>query len=73
MEAKKNAQNYLEKLLNSKDDQRLESHERHIKEMDNLREKHTKEIERARESLADLYEKKIEYLSETKDEYDMRL
>ena len=41
--------------------------------MDNLWEKHSKEIELARNSLADLYEKKIEYLSETKDEYDMRL
>lgn len=60
-------------MLNSKDDQRLQQHERHIKEMDSLREKHAKEIELAWNSLADLYEKKIEYLSETKDEYDMRL
>ena len=60
-------------MLNSKDDQRLQQHERHIKEMDSLREKNAKEIELARNSLADLYEKKIEYLSETKDEYDMRL
>ena len=40
MEAKKNAQHYLEKLLNTKDDQRIEAHEWHIKEIDNLREKH---------------------------------
>jgi len=73
MDAKKNAQSYLEKLLNSKDDHRIESHERHVKEMDYLREKHSKEIEMMRNSLADMYEQKISYLSETKDEFDSRL
>lgn len=40
MEAKKNAQYYLEKLLNTKDDEWIQMHERHIKDIDNLREKH---------------------------------
>jgi hypothetical protein len=73
MDAKKNAQTYLEKLLNSKDDHWIESHERHLKEIDNLREKYQKDLEIAWSSLGDLYEKKIEYLSETKDEFDSRL
>lgn len=71
MEAKKNAQNYLEKLLNTKDDERINMHERHIKEIDNLREKHQKEIQLAKDSLADLYEKKVQHLTETKDEYEL--
>ena len=40
MEAKWNAQHYLEKLLNTKDDERIQMHERHIKDIDNLWEKH---------------------------------
>ena len=73
MDAKKNAQNYLEKLLNLKDDHREEVHERHYKEIDALREKQEKDIEMAKQSLTDLYERKIEYLSDSKEESDSRL
>lgn len=73
MQAKKNAESYLERLLNAKDDDRIESYERHTKEIENIREKHQKDLEAARNSLAELYEKKIEFLSEGKEESDGRL
>jgi len=47
MEAKRNAQHYLEKLLNTKDDEWLQMHDRHIKDIDNLWEKHQKDIQLA--------------------------
>ncbi len=68
MEAKKQAQTYLEKLLNLKDQERTEVYDRHAREVDSLREKSNKDIELAKQALTDLYEKKVEYLSEAKDE-----
>lgn len=72
-DAKKNAQQYLERLLNQKDEVRTDTHERHIKEVDGIREKHNRDMEIAKRSLADLYEKKIEYLAEVKEESDGKL
>ena len=44
LDAKKRAESYLERLLNQKDEQRFNVNDRHIKEIDNLREKHEKDI-----------------------------
>ena len=48
-------------------------YDRHAREIDSLREKAAKDIELAKEGLSDLYEKKIEYLTEAKDESQSRL
>ncbi len=73
MEAKNQVKSYLERLLNTKDEQSHENHLRHIKEVDDLREKHQKDVDLAKNSLADLYEKKVEYLQDAKDESEGKL
>ena len=68
MDAKKQAQNYLEKLLALKDEDRTQIHDKHAREIEYLRQKHAQDLEQAKASLSDLHEQKVEYLSEAKEE-----
>jgi hypothetical protein len=52
--------------------ERTKVHERHAREIDSMREKHAKDIELTKQGLAEVYEKKIEYLTEAKDEAQSR-
>lgn len=73
MDAKKNAQNYLERLLNSTGDYGSSAHKKHLEELNLLKQAHEKELIIHKENLSEVYEKKIEYLREAKEESDIRL
>ena len=73
LEAKKNAQSYLERLLNNAGDYGSAAQKKHLEEINQLKVIHEKELQMHKENLCEVYEKKIEYLKEAKDESDMRL
>lgn len=73
MEAKKNAQNYLERLLNNTSGFGTDAHKKHLAELEAVKTAHEKQLQMHRENLSDVYEKKIEYLKETKEESEMKL
>lgn len=72
-EAKKNAQSYLERLLNSQGEFGSASQKKHLEELNQMKQTHERELILHKENLSEVYEKKIEYLGEAKDESDMRL
>lgn len=72
-EAQKNAQNYLEKLLNNNGEFGSAASRKHLEELSRIKETHEKELQMHKENLTEVYEKKIEYLREAKEESDMRL
>lgn len=73
LEAKKNAQNYLERLLNNNTENGNGAYKKHLAELTQLKEAHEKQLQLHRENLSEVFERKIEYLKEAKDESDMRL
>lgn len=73
MDAKKNAQSYLERLLNNSGDVGSASNRKHLEELCRMKDTHEKELQMHKVNLSEVYEKKIEYLREAKDESDMRL
>ncbi|CAI2385600.1 unnamed protein product [Moneuplotes crassus] len=72
-EAKKNAQNYLERLLNSQGEFGSDAQKKHLEELNNIKLAYERDLRLHKENLSEVYEKKIEYLQEAKEESDMRL
>jgi progesterone-induced-blocking factor 1 len=73
LDAKKNAQNYLERLLNNAGDYGSAAQKKHMEELNQLKLIHEKELQLHKDNLCEVYEKKIEYLREAKEESEMRL
>lgn len=73
LDAKKNAQNYLERLLNNAGDYGSAAQKKHLEELNQIKQAHEKELQMHKENLSEVYEKKIEYLREAKEEAEIRL
>jgi len=73
IDAKKQAHTYMERVLNTNDDVKNRFEDKYGKEVTDLKERHAKELDLAKRNLQEIYEKRIEYLKESKEESDRRL
>jgi len=73
MDLKKQAQKYMDKVLNTNDEVKNKFEGQYQKEMQDLKERHQKELELAKNNLVEVYEKKVEYLHERKDDGERRV
>ena len=73
LDAKKSAQSYLERLLNNAGDYGSAAQKKHTEELNQLKLIHEKDLQMHKDNLCEVYEKKIEYLREAKEESEMRL
>ena len=73
VEAKNAAQNYLTKLLDSRNDKTLSFEEKLTKELNELRDRHAKETSEVRKQLTEIHEKKVDYLREARESAENRL
>ena len=72
-ETKTKANGYLEKLLNTKDDFSTKYERRYLDELEEIKQRHQREVDTAKTTLSDIYEKRIMYLQEAKEEADFKL
>lgn len=58
----------MDRVLSANDEVKSKFDTQFTKEIDDLKDRQTKELSLAKSNLTDLYERKIEYLTERKDE-----
>lgn len=63
----------MERVLNTNDDVKSKFEVQYTKEIQDLKDRHAKELEMAKGHLTDIYEKRIDYLKERKDESERRV
>ena len=68
LEAKKQAEKYMDRVLSANDEVKGKFDMQYTKEIDDLKDRQAKELALAKQNLTDLYERKVEYLTERKDE-----
>jgi|LauGreDrversion4_2_1035121.scaffolds.fasta_scaffold178768_2 progesterone-induced-blocking factor 1 len=68
LDAKKQAEKYMDRVLSANDEVKSKFDTQFTKEIDDLKDRQTKELSLAKQNLTDLYERKVEYLTERKDE-----
>lgn len=73
LEAKNQAQTYLNKLLDSKNEHSVSFEDKFRKEISELRERHHKELEQIKQNLNEVHERRAEYLTEAKDTAERKL
>ena len=73
VDAKNSAQNYLNKLLEAKQDKTGSFEEKLQKEVEELRERHSKQLEELKANLNEVHERRIEYLKEAKEEAENKM
>jgi len=73
LEAKKQAEKYMDRVLSANDDVKSKFDQQYSREMQELKDRQTKELGEAKQNLVDLYERKVEYLTERKDEQERRI
>ena len=73
LESKKAAQKYMERVLNTNDDVKSKFEQHYSKEIDDLKSRHAKELELSKQNLIDIYEKRLDYMKERKDENERRV
>ena len=73
LEAKKQAEKYMERVLNANDDVKSKFDLQYTKEIEELKNRQAKELASAKQNLVDVYERKVEYLTERKDEQERRI
>eukprot|EP00358_Blepharisma_japonicum_P001834 CAMPEP_0202953056 /NCGR_PEP_ID=MMETSP1395-20130829/43071_1 /ASSEMBLY_ACC=CAM_ASM_000871 /TAXON_ID=5961 /ORGANISM="Blepharisma japonicum, Strain Stock R1072" /LENGTH=404 /DNA_ID=CAMNT_0049665351 /DNA_START=765 /DNA_END=1975 /DNA_ORIENTATION=+ len=73
VEAKNAAQNYLNRLLDAKNEKSSDFEERFRKELHNMRDRHEKEVEDLKTNLNEVHTKRVEYLKESKEEAELKL
>ena len=64
---------YVDKLLNMKDDVRTRYETKYLEQLNDLKEGHKKDLESAKATLTEIYEKRIQSLSQEKGDADMKL
>jgi len=72
-ELKRKNNQYIDKMLNSNDSAISKYEEKYMQQLDELKDKHRKEIEVTKSSITEIYEKRIQYLTECKDENDIKV
>jgi hypothetical protein len=68
LDAKKQAEKYMDRVLSANDDVKSKFDLQYTKEIQELKDRQTKELTLAKQNLTDLYERKVEYLTDRKDE-----
>ena len=63
----------MERVLNTNDDVKSKFDQQYSKEIDEIKSRHQKELELMKQNLTEVYEKRIDYLKETKDYSERRL
>lgn len=73
LDAKKQAEKYMDRVLSANDDVKTKFDTQFTKEIEDLKDRQAKELSLAKQNLTDLYERKVEYLTERKDEQERRI
>ncbi len=73
MDAKKQAQKYMDRVLNTNDEVKNKFETQYQREITDLKERHQREVETSKQNMVEVYEKKIEYLTERRDEAERRI
>ena len=69
-EAKRQASRYMDRVLAANDEVKGKFETQYEKEMTEMKERHQREMEMAKNNLVEIYEKRVEYLRERKDELE---
>ena len=72
LESKKQAEKYMDRVLNTNDDLKLKFDQQYTNEMQDLKERYTKDLEMVKQNLIDVYETKTSHLIDRRDELDRR-
>eukprot|EP01022_Parablepharisma_sp_SALTPOND_P019957 TRINITY_DN3510_c0_g1_i1.p1 TRINITY_DN3510_c0_g1~~TRINITY_DN3510_c0_g1_i1.p1 ORF type:complete len:658 (+),score=141.48 TRINITY_DN3510_c0_g1_i1:3475-5448(+) len=72
-ESKKKISEYVDKLLNTKDDVVSKYESKYMEQLNDLKERHKRELESTKGTITEIYEKRIQYLTEAKDEAELKL
>jgi len=72
LESKKQAEKYMDKVLNTNDDIKSKFDQKYSTEVQNLKDRYTKDLELMKQNLIDVYETKTEHLTERKNELEYR-
>ena len=73
LDAKKQAEKYMDRVLSANDDVKSKFETQYTREMEELKDRQTKELQHMKQNLTDLYERKVDYLTERKDEQERRI
>jgi transposase len=63
----------MDRVLSANDEVKGKFDLQYSKEIDDLKDRQAKELALAKQNLTDLYERKVEYLTERKDEQERRI
>lgn len=63
----------MDRVLNTNDEVKSKFEIQYNREIQEIKERHAKELELAKSNLIEIYEKKIDYLRERKDECERRI
>lgn len=73
LESKNQAQNYLNRLLDSKNEHSVSFEDKFRKEINELRERHHKELESIKQNLNEVHDRRSEYMTEAKEAAERKL
>lgn len=73
LDAKKQAEKYMDRVLSANDEVKSKFDLQYTKEIEDLKDRQTKELAHMKQNLTDLYERKVDYLTERKDEQERRI
>lgn len=73
LESKKQAEKYMDRVLNTNDDLKLKFDQQYTNEMQDLKERYTKDLEMVKQNLIDVYETKTSHLIDRRDELERRV
>ena len=72
LEAKKQAEKYMDRVLNANDDIKSKFDVKYTEEVNDLKSRYTKDLEMMKSNLTEVYETKTEHLIERRDELEIR-
>ena len=72
LESKKQAEKYMDRVLNTNDDLKMKFDAQYNEELQNIKSRYTKDLEMTRQNLIDIYETKTQHLTERRDELEIR-
>jgi len=73
LESKKQAEKYMDRVLNTNDDLKMKFDQKYQTEMENLKSRYNKDLELIKNNMMDVYEIKTTHLTERKDELEIRM
>lgn len=72
LEAKKQADKYMERVLNANDEIKSKFDQKYTSEIEDMKSRYTKDLELMKQNLTDIYETKTQHLTERRDELEIR-